>query len=286
MRGQLLGRRPFRKALELFDWGIDMTLLRKQQKSHFAHISNDVLQDHRLSFKARGVAAYLLSLPDDWHVTIKSIARHGTEGQDAVRTALAELAEYGYMTRDREHGDGGAIRTITIISDHAAFIDLGTPEERLAGYSNSDRPPDYPRVGSSEGRKTDLSVNGGSYKDYRHTTKKTNKEKETPRAAVTANGLSLQQLYEAEIGPLTPMILDSIEEWSAKVPPIWIREAIEIAVGMNKRSWSYVQGIIRNSEAEGKSPKQRSSESQNYAPAGRSDNHYEIPDDLRDIIIG
>ena len=35
----------------------------------FVQIANAALQDHRLSFAARGILAYVLSLPPDHHLT-------------------------------------------------------------------------------------------------------------------------------------------------------------------------------------------------------------------------
>ena len=58
-----------------------------------------VLQDKRISFRARGILGYLLSLPDGWEASAERIAHETTEGRDAVATALKELERAGYLAR-------------------------------------------------------------------------------------------------------------------------------------------------------------------------------------------
>lgn len=53
------------------------------------------------------------------------------------------------------------------------------------------------------------------------------------------------QAYEAAIGPLTPMIAEVLRDAEATYPSEWIREALQIAVERNKRSWRYVEAILR-----------------------------------------
>jgi DnaD/phage-associated family protein len=59
-------------------------------------------------------------------------------------------------------------------------------------------------------------------------------------------------LYEQNIGPLTPMIGDQLQEAERDYPAEWIEEAIQQAVKRNKRSWRYIEAILKRWQAEGK----------------------------------
>jgi DNA replication protein len=59
-------------------------------------------------------------------------------------------------------------------------------------------------------------------------------------------------LYEQNIGPLTPMISDILRDAENTYPAAWIEEAVKIAVEQNKRSWRYVEAILRRWTTEGK----------------------------------
>lgn len=103
-----------------------MAIIRAPRPSdRFAQISNEALADERLSYRARGVLAYLLSRPNGWRTTSAEIARQGVEGRDAVRVALQELETFGYMAR-RKHRDpdSGRWKHDQFVTDHPE----GSPE--------------------------------------------------------------------------------------------------------------------------------------------------------------
>jgi DNA replication protein len=60
-------------------------------------------------------------------------------------------------------------------------------------------------------------------------------------------------LYEQNIGMLTPRIADELRDAEQLYPQEWIRDAINEAVDLNKRSWRYIERILENWSAEGKS---------------------------------
>jgi DnaD/phage-associated family protein len=59
-------------------------------------------------------------------------------------------------------------------------------------------------------------------------------------------------LYESNIGPLTPMIADSIKDAEKTYPLSWIAEAINLSVLNNKRNWRYCETILKRWQTDGK----------------------------------
>ena len=59
-------------------------------------------------------------------------------------------------------------------------------------------------------------------------------------------------LYEQNIGMITPMIAEELQEAEKLYPPGWIEEAFKEAVTLNKRSWRYIARILERWASEGK----------------------------------
>ena len=62
----------------------------------------------------------------------------------------------------------------------------------------------------------------------------------------------LFSLYENEIGLLTPMINEQINDWIGHYPGQWIEDAIALAVQANVRKPKYITGILRNWAKDGR----------------------------------
>ncbi len=64
------------------------------------------------------------------------------------------------------------------------------------------------------------------------------------------------KIYEENIGPLTPLIAEALQEAEAIYAQGWISDAIELAVTNNKRSWKYCEAILKRWKEEGRGQKQ------------------------------
>jgi len=73
------------------------TIVKIKKRTHpFAMIDARALNDPRISWKAKGLHAYLMSKPKDWHVIFADLVKHATDRAYSVRTALNELLGLGY----------------------------------------------------------------------------------------------------------------------------------------------------------------------------------------------
>jgi hypothetical protein len=94
-----------------------MQIQRSNPATFFTVLPNQTLRDHELSFTARGILAFLLSLPSGAREDIQSLSAKSSEGRKAVAAALTELQDRGYLMRKRIRGDHGQITTEVVLYD-------------------------------------------------------------------------------------------------------------------------------------------------------------------------
>lgn len=67
---------------------------------------------------------------------------------------------------------------------------------------------------------------------------------------------NIYALYEANIGPLVPLIAEELKDAESEFPEGWIQEAIQLAVEKNIRRWSYIRGVLKSWKKEGRQPRE------------------------------
>lgn len=58
---------------------------------NYTVISNHVLQNNNLSLKAKGLYAFMWSLPDTWDYSVSGLTKVLKEGRDITRLILQEM---------------------------------------------------------------------------------------------------------------------------------------------------------------------------------------------------
>ena len=94
-----------------------MRVHRTPQRGFFTIVPNATARDHGLSFTARGLLAFLISLPDGAREDVKTLANKSVEGRSAISKALSELETRGYLVRTTSRDDAGRIRTHVAVFD-------------------------------------------------------------------------------------------------------------------------------------------------------------------------
>lgn len=84
------------------------------------------------------------------------------------------------------------------------------------------------------------------------------------------------RLYEENIGPLTPLMSEILQDAEERFPAGWIEDAIQIAIEKNVRNWRYIDAILKSWEKEGRSEKDRRN--------AQEDRRKYIDGEYRDII--
>lgn len=80
--------------------------IRKNRENPYVMLDKFSINDPGLSWKVKGLLAYLLSKPDDWIVKEHDLVAHATDGRDSVRAAIRELEAAGYLAKGARRRDG------------------------------------------------------------------------------------------------------------------------------------------------------------------------------------
>lgn len=172
-------------------------IIRVAKNSNYVVMNRTALNDNRLSWKAKGIMAYMLSMPDDWVFYMDELMTHAIDGKDSFRSGFNELKECGYVER-KPIREGQRIKEwetivheVPINSLLSGFQDV---EKQEVGFQEVENPPllstdinqvlNKPNTDNKKNMssKPDSAIpyeriidylNQQANTNYRHTTKKT-----------------------------------------------------------------------------------------------------------------
>lgn len=123
-----------------------MIIRAPRPKSGYMVLNNELVRDQRVSRRARGLLVEMLSYPDNWRITVDSLVEEGIEGRDAVRTALKELEQVGYLTRTKVQDERGRWSTVTVVSEQVPGESMPPKTDFQASDNQaSDNQENYPQ---------------------------------------------------------------------------------------------------------------------------------------------
>jgi hypothetical protein len=119
-----------------------MAVFRVEKNKGYTVMSNHHLRNAALSLKAKGLLSQMLSLPENWNYTLKGLATINRENVSAIRTAVNELEEAGYVVRKQGRDALGKMSA-------NVYTVYEEPQERQDGEQNDadlPKPPlcDFP----------------------------------------------------------------------------------------------------------------------------------------------
>lgn len=83
-----------------------MAVIRISKTKGFTVMSNYHLRDQNLSLKAKGLLSMMLSLPDEWHYSVRGLTAICKEGVSSISATIRELEDCGYVRRHQPIVDG------------------------------------------------------------------------------------------------------------------------------------------------------------------------------------
>jgi hypothetical protein len=76
-------------------------IVKAKHKSEFFQMNNEAIQDPSLSWAAKGLLAYLLSMPEKWEPHLRDLFVRSSGGRRATEAAMKELIDTGYVRKDQ-----------------------------------------------------------------------------------------------------------------------------------------------------------------------------------------
>ena len=174
------------KVLEKETKGVStLARLIKQDRGNYTNISNQLIRDSRLSWKARGIFAYLWSQADEWDFYVSEVAKHATDGRDALRSGLKELEKYGYLARKPSSSTGGQFDGMSwVLTDKPAESAENSVdgETRQNAQKSAEKPLDGKAVGRGTRWTEDPTLRNNNSKNYQKKEVTTERNKDNSQA--------------------------------------------------------------------------------------------------------
>ncbi|MFV1457131.1 DnaD domain protein [Bacillus mycoides] len=193
-----------------------MATFRVSKSKNYTTINNTGLRDERLSWKAKGILAYILSLPDDWVFYMEEISTHAKDGIDSLRVGMKELKKFGYIRRFPVKNEKGKITNWETIIYEVPQVENPHMEKPQVEVPCMENP-------------TLLST-----KELNTNKQNTNKQSSS----------SIFAFYENNFGILNPFVADSITQWANDTSEELVQAAMERALKQQKK-WNYAEGILK-----------------------------------------
>lgn len=177
----------------------------------YSQISNDMLRDKRLTYEARGVLGFILSLPPDWQFNMNWLLQQGNLGRDRALKIIKLLTAAGYCVKSRNRNKDG-----TLSANEFVFTDDPRPlpeNQAVADKSTPCNPVDSEPHPGFQGVGTNKEI-----------TKKQNKNNLAHPPSTTA---ASERKQGDELG------FDSVSSIKAKIPKFVIVRATELGLPVN-----------------------------------------------------
>ncbi|MGG6437407.1 DnaD domain protein [Saccharococcus caldoxylosilyticus] len=199
-----------------------MSIFRVEKKENYVVLDKGFLNDKRLSWQAKGLLAYMLSLPNDWVFNINDLKNRSRNGRDATKNIVKELQEFGYIIKEQTREKGKFSNNRYIVLEHPA---LPLTENPLTENPSTESPlTENPSLLNNKELNNDLLSN-----------------KENLDVVV----VNAHHFYEQNFGPMSPFIAECITKWVEDTSDEIVIEAMKRALKQQKK-WNYAEGILQD----------------------------------------
>lgn len=221
----------------------------KMKRNGFTIINNGVLNNTQLSWKAKGLFAYLWSQSDSWDFYEVEVLKHSTDGRASLRAGLKELEEHGYLKRYRNRDDKGILRESKWILSEQPMFDFPKLDKPTLDYPTLDN-----RTLTSTNQNNTNQNNTNLNEDAAVEPNVVNIEDQQKQTTDCGGFAKVVDFYKTNFGLLNSYMAEELrhtyDEWSSQSeePGGIIIKAMQIALAKNVRNWKFVCGVLRQWE--------------------------------------
>ena len=207
-----------------------MSIFRVEKKDNYVVLDKGFLKDKRLSWQAKGLLAYMLSMPNDWVFRIDDLKNRSANGRDSTKNIIKELQEHGYTIKEQTREQGKF--------SNSQYIVLERPVSPLTENPLTDNPLTEKPSTENPSLLNNKELNNNLLN---------NKEINDDDIGKPNPFLEFEQAF----GYLTPTLLDEFNHWIDNSqfiePEAIICEAIKRAkLQMPRNPASYVSKILKD----------------------------------------
>ncbi|MGE7922348.1 DnaD domain-containing protein [Viridibacillus arvi] len=217
-----------------------MGIMRVAKNSNYTVMNRTALNDTRLSWKAKGIIAYMLSMPDDWVFYFDELVKHSTDGKASFRAGFDELKKCGYVERKACRRGQRISHWETIVHEVPQDNSLLTDFQEVEKQEVENQEVGFQEVEN----RTLLSTDNNQVLNLPNTDRELNTDNN--KQSVVGPFAKVTQFYESNMGPLTPFIGQELGYLADEYGTDLVLESLKVSLENNKRNIKYPKGILKN----------------------------------------
>ncbi|MDZ5607057.1 DnaD domain protein [Bacillus pseudomycoides] len=233
-----------------------MGIIRVRKDNNYSVINNTGLKDERLSWKAKGILAYALTLPNDWIFHISELSQHAKDGEDSLRSGFKELKDLGYIKRYPVRDEKSKkIKNWETEIYETPYKEIPREKKPHVGIPQVEKPDvEFPQVGNlhvenptllntnilSTNKLNTNIPNTNHHHDKNNNTssqKLIDEEFKSSYNFMLKNGIALSEIAITELGEFCDTLGSEL-----------IMHAVNKAIDENVPKWRYIRSILSNWE--------------------------------------
>ncbi|OOZ78774.1 DNA-binding protein [Bacillus cereus] len=223
-----------------------MGIFRVKKDNNYSVINNTGLKDKRLSWKAKGILAYILTLPDDWVFYREELSQHAKDGINSLRAGMQELKEYGYIKRFPVRDEKNKIVRWETIIYEIPLDDYPSVENPPAGKPVADNLPveNHKLLNTNIQSTKELSTDIQNI-NHRHD----KKQKLISQRLINDDFKISHQFFMKNRISLSEVAIIELSAFCESLGNELIVEAVNRSIDENVPKWRYIRRILKNWEA-------------------------------------